>query len=297
MALIKCPECGHEISDKSGRCIYCGYPLDSITCQNDTIEETIAKNTNDTVAVSANDGIDTYVVNSQIDNTRKSGKKKFFIAFIVIVSVALTLGITIGIPVSVNNAYLYAEKGLTCFSNENREEIGKKLDSIPYGYRDVETLKTKYGRIMSNVNIIENVNEDTINDEMAQRCRDAYISLLAINDEYYDVDVYSYLKTVPMKKLFYGYSWSCSSGKFQLHDNANGGCWLNVSLPNNKEEDKEYYYFEDKRISSYLYGYENKNDKNDWFYAFEITKVVINADGKMSLTLICKSNGDTYTLK
>lgn len=28
MALIKCPECGREISDKSDRCIHCGYPLE-----------------------------------------------------------------------------------------------------------------------------------------------------------------------------------------------------------------------------------------------------------------------------
>lgn len=27
MALIKCPECGKEISDKSKTCICCGYPL------------------------------------------------------------------------------------------------------------------------------------------------------------------------------------------------------------------------------------------------------------------------------
>lgn len=27
MALILCPECGKEISDASGRCIHCGYPL------------------------------------------------------------------------------------------------------------------------------------------------------------------------------------------------------------------------------------------------------------------------------
>lgn len=29
MALIKCPECGKEISDKSKQCIHCGYPLDN----------------------------------------------------------------------------------------------------------------------------------------------------------------------------------------------------------------------------------------------------------------------------
>lgn len=27
MALIKCPECGKEISDKAPACIHCGYPL------------------------------------------------------------------------------------------------------------------------------------------------------------------------------------------------------------------------------------------------------------------------------
>ncbi len=27
MALIKCPECGKEVSDKSKNCIHCGYPL------------------------------------------------------------------------------------------------------------------------------------------------------------------------------------------------------------------------------------------------------------------------------
>ena len=27
MALIKCPECGKEISDKAPACIHCGFPL------------------------------------------------------------------------------------------------------------------------------------------------------------------------------------------------------------------------------------------------------------------------------
>lgn len=27
MALIKCPECGNEVSDKAPACIHCGYPL------------------------------------------------------------------------------------------------------------------------------------------------------------------------------------------------------------------------------------------------------------------------------
>lgn len=32
MALIKCPECGKEVSDKSKVCIHCGYPLVNLEC-------------------------------------------------------------------------------------------------------------------------------------------------------------------------------------------------------------------------------------------------------------------------
>jgi len=35
MALIKCPECGREISDKSEMCIHCGYPLNKKTEDNE----------------------------------------------------------------------------------------------------------------------------------------------------------------------------------------------------------------------------------------------------------------------
>ena len=28
MSLIRCPECGKEISDKSKQCVHCGYPLE-----------------------------------------------------------------------------------------------------------------------------------------------------------------------------------------------------------------------------------------------------------------------------
>ena len=34
MALIKCPECGKEISDKASQCIHCGYPLSQLPNNN-----------------------------------------------------------------------------------------------------------------------------------------------------------------------------------------------------------------------------------------------------------------------
>lgn len=32
MSLIKCPECGKEVSDKCKTCIHCGYPLINTSC-------------------------------------------------------------------------------------------------------------------------------------------------------------------------------------------------------------------------------------------------------------------------
>lgn len=48
MALIKCSECGKEISDKCVQCIHCGYPLAEMQNHNLTINQT--KNVNNTVA-------------------------------------------------------------------------------------------------------------------------------------------------------------------------------------------------------------------------------------------------------
>ena len=41
MALIKCPECGKEISDKSKHCIHCGYPLDELKINQPTLQNCI----------------------------------------------------------------------------------------------------------------------------------------------------------------------------------------------------------------------------------------------------------------
>ncbi len=39
MALIRCPECGKEISDKAPACIHCGYPLDQIGKDENKVDE------------------------------------------------------------------------------------------------------------------------------------------------------------------------------------------------------------------------------------------------------------------
>ena len=38
MALIKCPECRKDISDKSSACIHCGYPLEKLRISLDSVK-------------------------------------------------------------------------------------------------------------------------------------------------------------------------------------------------------------------------------------------------------------------
>lgn len=42
MALIKCPECGKEISDKAGECPNCGYPLEDMRVEKEEVAEEIS---------------------------------------------------------------------------------------------------------------------------------------------------------------------------------------------------------------------------------------------------------------
>lgn len=48
MALIKCPECGREVSDKAAACIHCGFPLgqelSTKPLSNDTLKKIVISN-------------------------------------------------------------------------------------------------------------------------------------------------------------------------------------------------------------------------------------------------------------
>lgn len=43
MALIKCPECGGEISDKAAACIHCGFPLAEVKTDKSLPDDTLKK--------------------------------------------------------------------------------------------------------------------------------------------------------------------------------------------------------------------------------------------------------------
>jgi len=66
MALIKCPECGKDVSSKAPTCIHCGCPLDDIALENICIVDGIAHDLTDIknrlLNADANDGKEVYKI-------------------------------------------------------------------------------------------------------------------------------------------------------------------------------------------------------------------------------------------
>ena len=44
MAMVKCPECGNEISDKAAACVHCGCPIEKTTILCQECGKEISKN-------------------------------------------------------------------------------------------------------------------------------------------------------------------------------------------------------------------------------------------------------------
>lgn len=292
MALIKCPECGHEISDKSKQCIYCGFPLDELP-----LKETISVQTNDTeedVAEGEEDNVEDNVKAEKKDYKPLSKKNKIImIIAIVFVTISLIIGLGAGIPIS---AYNYVKDGLAQFGY-NRDEIGKKIQLMPYKYRDAASLREKYKTIMNEVTIID---EATLNNDDSEKCRKAYSNLVLLDELDYEINLKEYLKNcVFIDNLIYGIEWYSGGYYFKWSDSSDRQRrQLSTNLPNGKEDNKEYYYFDHYYYHDWVFGYENKNDSKDSFDAYRVTKVNIPApgDGDMYITVYCYSNEQTYVL-
>ena len=101
MALMKCPECGKEISDQAKVCIFCGYPIPKVKpmAQNNDVEQSTViadiKEQMNTAETSSNEPS----VSSQMNQKQK--KKITVIAAAIVLAILAIWGITTAID---NNA-------------------------------------------------------------------------------------------------------------------------------------------------------------------------------------------------
>jgi uncharacterized OB-fold protein len=120
MALINCPECGKEVSDKVKNCIHCGYPL------TEEIELPLSQENNITSGE---------VVKKKLNKKRV----KFLAPFVVIVVMAAIVSGVIYNQKVIKPEKTY-ESAVELLESGKYEEAKKLFEKIPT-YKNVKTLK------------------------------------------------------------------------------------------------------------------------------------------------------------
>lgn len=94
MALIKCPECGKEVSDKAKECIHCGYPLKN----HDSVKKSYSANVTQKVPISTTNS-----------NKTKKGSLGCGTVIAIIAAIIILLGIFGGDSDSSGSSSNYGE--------------------------------------------------------------------------------------------------------------------------------------------------------------------------------------------
>ena len=146
MALINCPECGKEISDKAKNCIHCGYPLDSADSESlPNVIENADENSDNTVH------IDTSTENiSQTPQTENevlfSNRYKKPIIVLIVVSALLVIAVLSIIFISLMNPQKNSSEKQTENSITNGGFISNGNNKNPSNSameKEIETAKSK----------------------------------------------------------------------------------------------------------------------------------------------------------
>lgn len=189
----------------------------------------------------------------------------------------------------------------------NYKSIGTKIDSFSSDYRDIDDIKIEYNQLKKNIETIEGMPLFMRTSRDSESLRNAYVSLVKFNQNNHRWDLSEYLNDTVYEEQFsnfvFGKEWSNADYNFLWSDNGNGGKTLKTNLPNDKDYNKDYYFYTDNdknssglRYSPTEFGYENQNDENDKFLAYRIVDVTYS-NGKWQIRIYCYSNSRTYTLE
>lgn len=109
MSIIKCPECGKDISDKAAACIYCGYPINKVA-ESELPESSVSNNEEQDLTPVTD--ISTAAASDQAsEKTRPLGflKKvsKKLVAVLAIVALIIVIAVMYGNQLNENEQHVY----------------------------------------------------------------------------------------------------------------------------------------------------------------------------------------------
>ena len=146
MALINCPECGKEISDRAGECPHCGYPLSESDSSNESVQVTTEPTTNNkTDDVESDDkfiGVDFHSQQNDIKPPKTSKKPNLSPVALGIISCSLILVVVLGAIWFVNSPKTYGSaadmrKDLQGIFMQDTETSQLEIDGIRARFIDI----------------------------------------------------------------------------------------------------------------------------------------------------------------
>lgn len=125
----------------------------------------------------------------------------------------------------------------------------------------------------------------------------------ANNHSHWNID--QYLWNYSMRDIIFNHLWTGLDGNYHFWYHWDSGYKLSSSIPNNKEDGKDYYFFMEYGLSenhefyinqTITFGFENVDDKEDRFYAYRIENFGY-IDNDAVIDAYCFKDDQTYTLK
>lgn len=198
-----------------------------------------------------------------------------------------------------NIKYKNLQQAMQSINGNNYKTIGAQIDEFPLDYRDISSIKTEYNQLKKNIEVIQSTSVysswSTMTERSCTALRNAYANLMNFNNKNNDWDLSSYLKSVHDKYLFnliFGVEWKTTGGsRFYWYEDEDSAR-LSTSLPNDMDDNKDYFYY---TSSPDKFGYENQKNSSDKFLAYRITEVIYS-NGTWQVKIYCYSESRTLTL-
>lgn len=198
-----------------------------------------------------------------------------------------------------NIKYKNLQQAMQSVNGNNYKTIGAQIDEFPLDYRDISSIKTEYNQLKKNIEVIQSTSVysswSTMTERSCTALRNAYANLMNFNNKNNDWDLSSYLKSVHDKYLFnliFGVEWKTTGGsRFYWYEDEDSAR-LSTSLPNDKDDNKDYFYY---TSSPDKFGYENQKNSSDKFLAYRITEVIYS-NSNWQVKIYCYSESRTLTL-
>jgi hypothetical protein len=152
-------------------------------------------------------------------------------------------------------------------SYSDLDTIERNLNYLPYDYRDSQQIRSELQLILNDLSLIRksDFNKDYL------RMRISYYNLELLNNTLFKWNLTDLLDNQhPLITLAGSYGDYYNYFNLEPCGSSPGFC-LYTNLPNEKISTNEYFYTVDNLYE--LFGYENKNNKNETFDAFRIIGV------------------------